>query len=219
VATRFYLGSSTAADISPSFGNGGIVWLITSSADRKKLLRSKDLSVMTSKTAATNTASTTYILNRQYVSEPLAAQTILASTLVSIALRGNISSTASGTVGSFAVGIRVVDSSGIDRSLAFYKDGTAYSTTLANKSYSSQTLNASNWTINSGDRLIVEIGWAYTAGTNTTRSVTQSFGSDSATDLPSDNTTTATNNPWIEFSQTLLFQGALLPFSYGYVIQ
>lgn len=197
MATRFYLPSSGAAPISPAF----MAWGQTTSADRLAAVKVKIASAMTSKATA-NSSSIQTILNRQYVYGPLAAQTINGN--VKGQLRGSESNNAMDAVA--AIGIRIVTPAGATRATllaitAPVLAGNEYTTSLTNRNTLVSTALTSG-DATAGDYLVIEIGASQTA-TSANRSVSQSFGDDSATDLPEDQTTTATNNPWVEFSVTI----------------
>jgi len=57
----------------------------------------------------------------------------------------------------------------------------------------------------SGDRIVVEIGARKTEASTTSRNLSIGVGTDSASDLPADETTTTADNGWVEFSQNLVF--------------
>lgn len=229
--TRFYLSSTEAAPISPAFNTGMSfgIWNVTTGADRLKMSTTKDGSTMTSKTSgAVGAAATRLVLIRQYVSAPLAAQTITASSasdFLRMQIRSAMSSTSSST-GQLAVNLYVVTPAGAIRGILLDWAGTGTNlpqTTLTNRGTASSTtgLKYTDWattgniSVQDGDYLVFETGWAYTSGTNTTRTATQSFGSNNATDLPNDNSTTTANNPWIELSQTLTFYTPPAPSNSG----
>lgn len=196
--TRFYLPSTGTAEISPAFTAS---WNLTTSADQIRCSTIKQATTMTSKTTA-NGSSIQNILNRQYVSDPIAGQTI--SGTVKGQIRGNESKNSMN--GFCSIIIRVVSNDGsTDRGtpLAITTGGTEYSTSLTNRNTPVSTaltsVNAQN-----GDRIVIEIGARQTATSNN-QNVTQSFGDNNATDLPEDETTTTANNPWVEFSGDLIF--------------
>ncbi len=197
--TRFYLSSTAVPDITPGAGTG---WTVTTSFDSRKATIVKDGSAMTSKTSgAAGGVAPRSILNRQYISDPLAAQTILSGTTVNTQVRSNVNVVTSTTAN---MQLRIfLYSAGVFTLINGVNPGTNLTATLTNRQVADAI--SSNVTVLDGDRLIMEIGWFYTAGTNTTRTVINSFGSNSATDLPINNTTTTADNPWVEFSQTLLF--------------
>ena len=145
------------------------------------------------------------ILNRQYISQPLVAQTI--SGTIKGQLRGSESN--AGMDGVASIGIFVCNAQGVIVATLLTitnpaLTGNEYTNTLANRNTPiSSTL--SSYTCVNGDRLVIEIGVSQKANSNN-RNVTHSFGDNSATDLPEDQTTTTANNPWIQFSMTIKLQ-------------
>jgi hypothetical protein len=195
-ATRFYLPSTGAADVTPAYTN--LPWSIVTSADSLKCVTTRIGSAMTSKDSATGSSKVT-TLNRQYVSAPLNAQTI--SGTVRGQVRGNYSNKATNP----ALGIYVVSRDGttLRGTLLAITDGSAYTKTLTNRS-TPASLALSSVGAQQGDRIVIEIGGDQTSNGNS--HVTQSFGDDNATDLPVDNSTTTAYNPWVEFSGTIGFE-------------
>ncbi|HEU4574617.1 MAG TPA: hypothetical protein VFS36_06405 [Chitinophagaceae bacterium] len=211
--TTLYLSNTSTPPISPAFNAN---WVVTTGADRMLLSTTKDGSTMTSKTTAASGASggsTRYILNRQYITAPLQAQTIAGGSTIRISVLSSISSTGQSSVGYLLCLLSKVSSGGTVTFLQNLTNSTnSFTTTLTNRTISTALGEV---TLSDGDRLIVEIGWHYSSGSNTTRTGTQSFGADNASDLPNDNTTTSTNNPVIIFSQTLNFQTGPAPTQKG----
>lgn len=181
---------------------------------------------MTDKTEVGTATTPEFVLVRQYVSDPLAPQDILAAT-VKGQFRGWESSNAKNS--SLAIAIRLVKRDGTDYGSPKYLIGATPAagdaaaappefpgTTNAaiinrklNNSSESAALTSTAVYAVAGDRLVVEIGYLdQTSSTSTTCSI--NFGDDSATDLPEDDTTTAANNPWVDISQTLKFLGPML---------
>lgn len=76
------------------------------------------------------------------------------------------------------------------------------SSTLTNRR---DTATSSSLTVEAGDRIIIEIGTGGNPNTGATHSSTISYGDDSGTDLPENDTETAANNPWVEFPNTITF--------------
>ena len=62
-----------------------------------------------------------------------------------------------------------------------------------------------------GDRIVVEIGFSNTTG-GTSITGTLNFGDDSATDLGDNETDTAANNPFVEFSTEIIFEALATAF-------
>lgn len=208
MATRFYLSSTAAADVTPSGISSSSWWQVSTGYDVRKMNTIKDSSTITSKTSGVTATNGNSVLNRQYVSSPLAAQSIAVNTTALVALRGNISATAASNM-IFRVTILTGTSTFtifINSTLNGNLGNTSYTTTLTNRTNS---YNSVAVTVNAGDRLLFEIGFLNNSSTSI--SATQSFGSSAGIDLPSDNTTTTANDSWIEISQTLLFQSASIP--------
>lgn len=201
MATRLYLGNDSAPT-SPTLATLG--WGITTSADRAKATRATTASVMASKQTA-NSSIVQTLLNRQFVSDELAAQTISGNFKGQI--RGSESNGAMD--GTAAIGIWVVKPDGSSRgtllviTAAALAGSNEYTTSLVNHNHLVSTA-LSSLAVSDGDRLVIEIGCKQN-GVSSNRNVSHSFGSDSGTDLPEDQTATAANNPWIEFANTLSF--------------
>lgn len=200
MATRFYLPSTGAAPISPGFGG----WGQTTSADRLAAVKTRISSAMTNKSTA-NSSTVQTILNRQYVYGPIAAQTINGN--VKGQLRGLESNAAMDATA--AIHIRVVKPDATDRgtllaiTAAALAGSNEYPTGTATNKNTLVSTALSSVTAVAGDYLVIEIGVKQNSA-STNRSVTHVFGdNDATTDLPEDQTTTATNNPWIEFSVTI----------------
>lgn len=196
--TRFYLPSTGAAAVSPALDAG---WEETASADRLKMVTTKIASAMTDKTITTLLA-TGQTLFRQYVSDPIAAQTILGN----IRIYARALETLGGLNGFSQIVLKVVSSDGSTvrgtlLSIADYSTGTEWNTTVRNKAFADGDL-PSSVVAQDGDRLVLEIGLSHDVLVTT---ATISFGDDSSKDLEQDETTTATNNPWFEIAQAITF--------------
>lgn len=212
MATRFYLQNSIAADISPAFSTE---WTGTTSADRLWCDTEKCRTAMANKTVTMLGGSgAEFELARMYVSDPLQEQDISGT------VKGQIRCVESLTTNNatVAITIRLVD--GNDGAnlktllaLTASDDTTAtppeFATSLTNRKLqdasesASLTLTAAY--VPEGSRLVIELGVREVATAGT---ASLNFGDDSATDLAEDNTTTTANNPWIEFSQTLVFNNS-----------
>ena len=198
-ATRFYLPTSAeVAAVSPSFTVAG--WSTSEAADRGRCVLSRLNTVMTTKESVP--VKSISCLNRQYVSDPLAPITISGK------VRGQVlgieASNAAKLVS--AVAIRLVKNDGTDYAtvktlLALTIEATEYTTSWANR-YTPNFYPISTGTAESGDRLVIEIG--YSSTNPATKGGSQMFGDNAATDLPIDETSTAALNPWIEFDQNII---------------
>lgn len=212
MATRFYFPNSGAAAVSPSFGTG---WNDTSggSPDRIALAKSHKNETAATKTETFNGSTPAFVLIRQFVSEPLADQTI--SGTVKGQLRGLTSQAAK--LGTLAVAIRIVKNDGSDYGTVkdlltpAASDQAAtppqFSTTLTNRqmqnSAESASISLTSQDAVAGDRLVIEVGVRDTVA-HASRTLGLSFGGTTVTDLAEDNTTTTANYPWIEFSGAIL---------------
>jgi hypothetical protein len=208
MATRFYLPSTGTPDISPAYA---ATWAQTTNAARINLVTTRINSAMTNQAGVTGLAAANQNeLLRQFISAALAAQTLTGT------LKGQIRMFAT-TAATWYPVIRVakVSSGGtVTEILAATRstDGAwTASTSIRNQRFEQGTddfvldLPAST-TIDADDRLIVEIGFWDTSA-NTGRTATMNFGDDSVTDLPEDESTTAANNPWVEFTHNFTFGG------------
>jgi hypothetical protein len=203
VATRFYLPSTGAAPVNPAFNTS---WDESGSADRLKCVVTKINSAMTDKTVAKGTGATRALV-RQYVSDPIAAQTIAAGTV-----KGQVrclESAANDNLDLVPLLIRVCSNDGSTfRSPAIialgdYAAALEFATTLTNRKIADGD-TTSSVDAQDGDRIVIEIG-EKNSGTGSSVSGTFSFGDNDTTDLAEDTTTTTTNNPWIELSSNIVF--------------
>ena len=192
MATRFYLPSTGAAAVSPAYGS----WADDPNS-RLALVRTKISSAMTDQSASAGAGTCGA---RQYVSEPLAAQTISGTVKCYIRCR----ELDAGDNCTSRLLIRVCNNAGTAYtgtllSLAHYGTSAEFNTSLRNIAFANgDTL--SSLAINEGDRLVVELGNNNEGANETTR---LNFGDNSGTDLGENETETTANNPWIEFSADL----------------
>ena len=207
MAERFYLPSTGAAAVSPAYGAWGNVIV----ADRRAMVTTRISSAMTNQDAFTSDLlENASYLWRQYVSAPIPAQTITGT------IKGQVRcSETDATDNHDRVTIRVIVVSndggtvrGTLLALGYYGNTNEYSiapTLTSRKIADGDAL--SSVVAQANDRIVVEIGTQ-----NSVLSIFEDeplsavFGDDSGTDLPEDETTTATNNPWVEFSQNLFNQ-------------
>jgi hypothetical protein len=198
MATRFYLPYSGAAPVTPDYD---VNWGDTSIAARLPLPTSKTSTTITTITFPQDADDTEKdILFRQYISEPIAAQTITAQT-VEFQIRAaefhalnNLYTT---------ISIRVVSNDGSSVTgtiLALTRDATEVTTVLTNRRFTATT---SQVIANANDRIVIEIGMGGDPGPNKDHGSTMSIGDNNATDLPEDDTTTDAFNPWVEFPTTI----------------
>ncbi len=201
--TRFYLNLNTPATVSPAFNAG---WNITTGATRLEMSPSKDGSALASVTSAgvTGVTSGKFLLD-QWISPPLAAQTIAPGNITGqVKLR--ISSATSATAQGY-VYVRIINSNG---SIASEAANVATASNLAAATSTNRLFTipiAGSINVTAGQRLCIELGCSYNITAAVTRTFTAQRGSGAASDLATpDNASTANNNAWFEFPQTILFQ-------------
>ena len=200
--TRFYFSSSSSTEISPAVAT---TWEHTGDLVRRRCGVIKDNSAsasaaFTDEGAHGLTSSDTVLL--QYISDPIEAQTLDAQ-IVDIQFRG--SETAAGNNISLTWLIKVVSNNGTSvtgTALAIRRDASEFATSLTNRSDSATTTAV---TANAGDRIVFELGHGGSTALGGGHNGTISLGSDSATDLAVDDTTTTADNPWIEFANAITF--------------
>jgi len=203
-ATRFYLPSSGTPEISPTPSTS---WDRTTDMDRVRCTINKFYTVSASKTSTTNATLGTYdnFVTRQYISNPIGAQTI--SGYVSGEIR--VSESSGNANAERAVIIRVFSKNGATSRgtlLSTLNGGSEYNTSLRNL-YFPARIALTTVTSESGDRIVIEIGTYARGYFYSSYTITHSFGDDNASDLPVNQTETNAYNPWIEFSQDIRFPG------------
>lgn len=197
--TKGYLNLNASPGQAPTVN---AAWNVTSGNVFKMWEPTKDGSTITSTTSGnTGAAAVRNLLIKSFISYPLAAQTFSSQSL-SAQIRENMSSTSSRT-GEMRIYFRLLHADGTVSEIGNTNSTTALSTTLTNKTATSLTFTQ---TTVAGDRFLFEVGWRYLTGTNTVTNGVGSFGSSSATDLTASGTETTANNPWIQISQTVVFQ-------------
>ncbi len=202
MATRFYLTQLTPS-ITNTAVNAG--WNVTTGLNRFTLARLTFIDRLSTNfvSGQVGAAAPRKCIWQQFVSFPLQPQTLNGT--VDAQIRMIISSVTSRSGQGF-IYFRVLHPNGTITDV-----GTMNSTvdlvitTFTNRTFTQ--LSLSSVTIIAGDRLIFEIGWNYLTGSNTTTTGSINLNTGNAqTDLPVDNTSTAVQRPWIEFSQNILFQ-------------
>lgn len=213
MATRFYFPSSGAAAVSPAFDAS---WTQTTNAARLAMVTTRISSAMATIDGVGNTNSTTRQLIRQYVSAQVAAQTLSGS------IKGQIRCTTN-ALGSAALSFRVAKCAGDGSSVVeivalteaadaetnappAFENGTVENRRFETPPANTFSITFSDTTLNNGDRLIIELGYKEGSanGANVSSLV---IGDDSGTDLPEDETTTTSDNPWAEFTDDITFGG------------
>lgn len=215
MATRFYLQSTGATDISPAFD---AEWDKTNNAERHPCATTKantsmnDIRVVNPSVAANHD-----VLVAQFISDPLAAQTITGT------VTGQVLAEQGNSLWNFHTQIilRVVSSTGSTVRGTLYA-GTAttgtssptneFATSLTNRSFPhTGTATLTSVSAQLGDRLVIEIGGRAHYSTSGTKDITFTIGDNNASDLAAGNTGTTENNPWIQLSANLTFQPLNVP--------
>ena len=197
MATRFYLDSAGTPTLSPT---QTAIWDDKVSALRRNANNTKGSSALATQIHNFPGADTNG-LAYQFVSAPLAAQTITGT--FSLALRCNAVSSTEG----LGLIIKVMGSDGITvRGVLFDNFGPPYNlgpipTTLSSMTTIGQAV--ASVTALSGDVICIEIGDIVSSGGNSSFRIGESSGFD----LGATAGETNDYNPWVEFSQTLTFSG------------
>lgn len=216
MATRFYLPSTgTTPAVTPAASSA---WTVTTGAGYLPAGIAKSNAALAAGAARTSAVSGAYrnVLDRVYVSAPLAAQTIAAGTFSAVLKAVESTTTANGWL---QIIIRVVSSDGATERGVIYAGSTAsvtpsatagaenqeYGTTASTRIKSSLTTSAV--TAQSGDLLVIELGTRYNASaTNSTYTLT--YGDPSATaDYALTSGLTTNLVPWVELSSNVTFGG------------
>lgn len=200
--SRFYLPSTGTPAVSVTRSAS---WTATSILESRPIATSLTSTTMTTQTLSAGLGNGTKAIFKQYISEPLAAQTISGN--VTGQIRGSTNSNSSIN---YMMGIRIVSNDGTTVKQTPL-NVTAFSTYPMSSSLRNQTLASTAITsssVDAGDRLVIEIGMTRTAAWGAAGSAhSMSYGDDSGTDLPVNKTETSAYNPWIEFSNPIDFGG------------
>lgn len=199
--TRFYFPSTGAGAVSPAFDAG---WEDVSIVTRLKTVTTKIASAMTTVAFSDLLATDEDILFRQWVSDPLVAQTIIGQTLT-MQMRAIETLATNNMFVTWVVKVVSNDGGTVRGTLvAITRDNVEVdAATLTNRSL---VLATNALAILDGDRLVFEIGTGGVATVSHDSSLR--IGDADATDLPVNDTTTTDNSPWLEFQQVLVFQAA-----------
>lgn len=200
MATRFYFPLDTAAPVTPSFDGG---WNHTAEAVRRKLEKTKGNSTITIGTRI-GSWFTPPALDRQYISDPISAQTISGTFKMQLMTREYATAD---NVDQGWLKLYVVNNDGSSITGTLLSLGN-YGTTgefISNASHRNKIYadgdSLTSVTSNSGDRLVIEIGFK-NSGAGTSPEASAKWG-ENATDLPENDTQTTNGAGWIEFSGTI----------------
>lgn len=206
MATRFYICNAITAPVSHTFQ---AAWNVTTGAARRMMYPGKTLYAAVSNSAnvasgASGAVAARKMLTVAFQSQPLIAQTINSGSTIGMQFRCTKNETP--PTCSLIAYVRLCNEDGTNlREIA-----NAATTAMINGTPANRTISitlGSNVTVNDNDRIVVEVGGNYTAGSSTTLTATiVTLLAVVTGDLPVDNTNTTALNPWIEFSQTLSFR-------------
>jgi hypothetical protein len=212
MATRFYLPSSGAAAVSPAIDAG---WELQVSSFARLATSTVKQSTAMAYTVDTNDGDLADKDKccRQWVSEPIAAQTIAAQT-VEFQIRCAEENSANNLF--LALGLRVVSNDGSTvrgTLLAVTRDGLEMvvdgnldgSSNWVNRRLSATTTQV---VAQDGDRIVIEAGGGGDPSAGSAHRHGLRIGDAAASDLAEDDTSTTDDNPWLEFPNDLTFQGA-----------
>ncbi len=196
--TLFYLPSTGAAAVSPAFSAG---WEDVSIATRLKTDIVKIASAMTTVSFADVSVADNDVLFRQWVSDPLIAQTVIVQT---IQIQARVSETLTTNNMFLAWSVKAVSNDGgtlRGTLVTLQRDGTEADTALTNRGDSAASTSVD---VQDGDRLVFEVGLG--GAPVAVHDSALRIGDADATNLPSDDVATSDLNPWIQFQQVLIFQ-------------
>lgn len=197
--TRFYFPALTEAPVSPAFGG----WGETDGALRRKMVTTKGTSAISEGTSHSWTAGQTQ-LDRQYVSDPIAAQTISGTAKGQLMCREfDAADNASFRLRLFVVSADGSVERGTLLALGSYVGTEFDPSNITNRKLADGDALSSVAAL-SGDRIVLEIGFGDAAGT--TPGAQCRYGEDAA-DLPEDETQTTIGAGWFELSGTIVLQG------------
>jgi len=198
MATRFYFENTNFTTFSPQFSG---FWAYTSEAGRYNLVDYKSNNPLITGTTIGPTWNGAG-LDRQYITEPLSAQTINGTVTGQLMVREY---NPGDNVNRLVTCIKAIDGSGNLRGRVLTTGNYSNTTTefVNNVSHRNKIIatntSLTSVAIQSGDRLVIELGYTEAAGA--TPEASALWGSlTSLADLPADETQTTLGIPFIEFS-------------------
>src|SRR3990167_2958720 len=207
MATRLYFPSTGTAPLTPAIDS---VWDAYGEMSRRPMNKDRGTSASAVGTQVSWTAASAAALDRQYIGPAMAAGNVFASATLIGQLMVREYNNGDNTQYLYC-GIRICNSTGTIRTTLVT---TATHTTLAefinNASHRNARIfdgdaipSSATYSTANGDRLVVEIGYGDNAGASTEGS--GKWGEDGS-DLPLNNTQTAYGNPWLQFSNNIVWQ-------------
>lgn len=209
MATRFYFHPTLVAPFTPGFA----AWTRTTEGVRRQLIRGKTGTAMASLTTGGNAAiaANATMLLAQFSGPPMMPGVAFATTDTIKGYVRCLESAANDNINRTPIALKVYAKDGTTlqstlKALGHYGPNTTeWNTALRSKTLADGDVLDANYTTVFGDYLVLEVGGQVdgTGGTSVTGSM--SFGSDSATDLPENETETNPLNPWFEISRNIQF--------------
>lgn len=215
--TRLYLPDLSLAEVTPAFDGA---WGATAEASRKKLALLKGNSPLAIGTVIGPTWSGSELagdsaLDRQYISPPLAAQTISGTVKGQLLVREHA---LADNVDQIHVAIKVISNDGTSvRGTLLSKGSFASTAEFLESGYRNKKIadgdSLTSVAALAGDRLLIELG--YSASTNHSSPEGSAKWGESGTDLPEDETQTTDGVPWLEFSGPVVFRSEFTTLTSG----
>jgi len=205
MATKLYLESSGTPAISPT---PNAAWTDTTQLLRLNAGTVKAGSTMTTKHYHNSSNAQADVIFFQFITPQLSpGQTITGAQTVNIQMRCAETNAADNSFLSWAV--YIFNGTTLQKTIITKRnDATEFAqSTLTNRTDSATSV-AGNYTTVAGDQIVIEIGPEGDPTGADNMNADLSYGSDSATDLPSDDTTTVANNPNVILNDTLTFASA-----------
>lgn len=202
MATKLYLESSGTPSISPTPNAG---WTNVNQFTRFTSRTIKQSSTMTTKNITDALSDQQDIIIGQWISPSLTTgQTITGAQTVSCQARFSETSNSNNLFLVWAV--YIFNGTTLQQTVITKRnDGTeVVLTTLTNRTDSTTSV-AGNYTTVKGDQIVIEIGLEGNPSGTAVHDGSMSYGSNSATDLPSDDSTIAADNPNVILNDTLTF--------------
>jgi hypothetical protein len=222
MVTRYYFTSSTTAPPnSPSFDGG---WTRNSDGVRRIMRTTKDGTAMSSLTifGNTNPAADATALAVQFSGPFIKVGTQFLTTATFKCYIRCMESATNDNLNRQPIAIKIYNGTTLQatlKSLGHYGPNTTewVNGTLTSKTFGdgdTMASHGSTYTTVAGDYLVVELGGQVSGAGGSSVTGSLSMGSNSGTDIAENETVTAANNPWIEFS-TDIFQDYRLDIDVG----
>jgi len=200
MATRFYLSTAAAPYTPPTLrGTWADTTLSTNVWELSRTRSGANTAVARAETSASNNFK---VLLHRHVSGPLAGGAVTTSNSITHTQARQEDATAANMTVQIAVWVTVGDSDTVRGSLIEpFAGATEFATTMTAFSYTLTMDNA--FTIQPGDRLVIELGYNAANTSTTSRTGTVRAGGTAADLATSGTTGVTTNSPWVEFDAGL----------------